>query len=216
MSSTSRRRVIAIAALLAAAPALAACGAGFDANTNIPYAPTEAGVHMVGDGADRDYGHNGVKIAQAFILGPDSGGQIAAGGSAPLYLSLVNTNTAADALTAIVPDSGQADSVRIPGAFQLSPNTLAKSTGTTVEGLKQTLLGGESVKLTLRFKNAGDVTMSVPVIPRSREFATLPPAPNAQPPAADTTTTDTTTTDTTTTEATGTETGTGTEATHGH
>ncbi|WP_433419670.1 copper chaperone PCu(A)C [Microtetraspora malaysiensis] len=197
MSSTSRRRAIAVAALLAVAPALAACGAGFDANVNVPYAPTEAGVHISGTGVDSEYGHNGVKISQAFILGPEAGAQIAAGGSAPLYLTMVNTNPAADALTAIVPDDGQATSVRIPNAFQLSPDTLAKSSNTTVEGLKQKLLGGETVKLTLKFKNAGDVTMNVPVIPRSREFATLPPASdNSQPPATDTTaggTTDTTT-----------------------
>ncbi|WP_067174623.1 hypothetical protein [Microtetraspora niveoalba] len=193
MSSTSRRRAIAVAALLAVAPALAACGAGFDANVNVPYAPTEAGVHITGSGVDMDYGHNGVKIAQAFVLGPESGAQIAAGGSAPLYLTMVNTNSGPDALTAIIPDGGQATSVRIPNAFQLAPDTLVKSPNTTVEGLKQRLLGGETLKLTLKFKNAGDVTMSVPVIPRSREFATLPPAGDAQAPATDTAATGTTT-----------------------
>ncbi|GLW96404.1 copper chaperone PCu(A)C [Microtetraspora sp. NBRC 16547] len=216
MSSTSRRRVIAVAALLAVAPALAACGAGFDANVNVPYAPTEAGVHISGTGVDSEYGHNGVKISQAFILGPESGGQIAAGGSAPLYLTMVNTNADADALTAIVPDSGQATSVAIPNAFQLTPDTLTKSANTTVEGLKQRLLGGETVKLTLKFKNAGDVTMSVPVIPRSREFATLPPAENAQPPAADTATGTATDAATGTETGTETETGTDTETTSSH
>ena len=42
MTRNSRHRVIAAAAFLAAAPALAGCGAGSDAITNQPYSPTEA------------------------------------------------------------------------------------------------------------------------------------------------------------------------------
>ncbi|MEZ0072996.1 copper chaperone PCu(A)C [Planotetraspora sp. GP83] len=182
MTSTSRRRAIAVAALLAAIPALAACGAGFDANTNTPYRPTEAGVLIQDTGSGTAYGQNGVKISQAFILGPDAGGQIAAGGSAPLYLTLVNSTGTPDTLTGIVSNGQQATSVKAPGPIQLAPDTLAKTPGVTVEGLKQPLRGGESLQLTLQFKNAGDIALSVPVVTRSREFATLPPA--AQPAAS--------------------------------
>ncbi|MGI5161458.1 copper chaperone PCu(A)C [Microbispora sp. CA-102843] len=180
MTSSSRRRAIAVAALLAAAiPALAACGAGFDANTNVPYAPNEAGVLYDGDGAGKAYGKNGVMIPQAFILGPDSGQELAAGGSAPLYLTLLNSTGTADQLTSIVPEEQKATSVKVQSPIDLQPGTLANTSGVTVEGLKTALRGGESIKLTLQFKNAGDVALTVPVVARSREFATLPPAPTA-------------------------------------
>ncbi|GIH29501.1 hypothetical protein Aph01nite_78110 [Acrocarpospora phusangensis] len=181
MTSTSRRRVIAVAALLAAAPALAACGAGDNANTNMPYAPTEAQVH-VKDGA---YGEKGMRVSQAFVLGPDSGGQLPAGGAAPLYLILTNQNQAPDSLVGVTALPDQATSVKVASPIQVPPNTLV-NTGQptpqlTVEGLKNALRGGETLTLTLKFQSAGDVTLDVPVITRSREFATLPAVPGALP-----------------------------------
>ncbi|WP_182874132.1 copper chaperone PCu(A)C [Microbispora sp. H10670] len=186
MTSSSRRRAIAVAALLAAAiPALAACGAGFDANTNVPYAPGEAGVLISDDGSGQTYGMNGVKIPQAFILGPDSGEQIAAGGSAPIHLTLLNGTGAADQLVGIVPEEQKATSVKVPSPITLEPGTLAKTPGVTIEGLKTALRGGETVQLTLRFQKAGDIPVIAPVVTRSREYATLPPAAQATPtPAA--------------------------------
>ncbi|GAB3152972.1 copper chaperone PCu(A)C [Microbispora hainanensis] len=184
MTSSRRRRAIAVAALLAAAiPALAACGAGFDANTNAPYAPNEAGVLYDGDGPGKAYGKNGVMIPQAFILGPDSGQELAAGGSAPLYLTLLNSTGTADQLTSIVPEEQKATSASVQSPIDLQPGVLAKTPGVTIDGLKTALRGGESIKLTLLFKNAGDISLTVPVVARSREFATLPPAPTATPTA---------------------------------
>ncbi|WP_261985977.1 copper chaperone PCu(A)C [Microbispora sp. CSR-4] len=184
MTSSSRRRAIAVAALLAAAiPALAACGAGFDANTNAPYAPNEAGVLYDGDGPDKAYGKNGVMIPQAFILGPDSGQQLAEGGSAPLYLTLLNSTGTDDQLTSIVPEEQKATSVNVQSPIDLQPGVLVKTPGVTVDGLKTALRGGESIKLSLQFKNAGDISLTVPVIARSREYATLPPALTATPTA---------------------------------
>ena len=95
MTRISRHRVIAAAAFLAAAPALAGCGAGSDAITNQPYAPTEALTTQA----------KGLNISQAFFLGPDSGATIAAGAATPLYLSVVNTNQAPDQLVGIGVDS---------------------------------------------------------------------------------------------------------------
>ncbi|WP_063843136.1 hypothetical protein [Sphaerimonospora mesophila] len=177
MTSSSRRRVIAVAALLAAIPALAACGAGFDANTNMPYSPTEAGVLIENTGSGMSYGKNGVMISQAFVLGPDSGQQIAAGGSAPVYLTLVSHNKNPDSLTSITANEQQAVRVNVPNPIEVQPGTLVKTPGVTVEGLTQPLRGGETLQLTLQFKNAGAIALDVPVITRSREFASLPPAP---------------------------------------
>nr|WP_205831065.1 copper chaperone PCu(A)C [Microbispora sp. CL1-1] len=162
---------------------MAACGAGFDANTNAPYAPNEAGVLYDGDGPDKAYGKNGVMIPQAFILGPDSGQQLAEGGSAPLYLTLLNSTGTDDQLTSIVPEEQKATSVNVQSPIDLQPGVLVKTPGVTVDGLKTALRGGESIKLSLQFKNAGDISLTVPVIARSREYATLPPAPTATPTA---------------------------------
>lgn len=191
MTSTSRRRVIAVTALLAAAPALAACGAGTDANTSNAYAPTEANVLISGDGAAKTYGRNGIKIAQAFLLGPDPGSKIAAGGSLPLYLSMVNYGTAPDNLEGIAVTDQSATSVKSPGSITLPPgklvNTGRPASQVFLQGTQRPLSGGESLALVLRFTNAGDVQLNVPVITRSREFAGLPLAPTEAPTPAPTT-----------------------------
>jgi copper(I)-binding protein len=181
VTSTRHCRAIAVAAFFASIPALAACGAGVDANTNNAYAPTEAGVLIQDDGSTRSYGDKGIMVSQAFILGPDSGQQIAAGGSAPLYLTIVNRESAPDTLTRILSADEQSSSVNLPSPITLPTDQAAKTPQATVDGLKRPLLGGESVKLTLQFTNAGDITMWVPVVTRSREFATLPPAPSPTP-----------------------------------
>ncbi len=187
MTSTSRRRVIIVTALLAAAPALAACGAGPDANTSTPYAPTEANVLIDGNGSSKLYGRNGIKIAQAFLLGPASGAQIAAGGSVPLYLSMVNYGANADTLNGVAVAGQDATSVNVSSAIALPPGKLV-STGRpesqsqiVVQGTKRALYGGESLPLTLKFANAGDIQMTIPVITRSREYAGLAPAPSTVP-----------------------------------
>ncbi|WP_433499532.1 copper chaperone PCu(A)C [Sphaerimonospora sp. CA-214678] len=193
MTSSSRRRVIAVAALLAAIPALAACGAGWGANTNMPYAPTEAGVLIENTGSGMSYGKNGVMVSQAFVLGPDPGQQIAAGGSAPVHLTFVSHNEGPDSLTAITADEQQAVRVNVPNPIDVQPGTLVKTPGVTVEGLVQPLRGGETLQLTLQFKNAGAIALNVPVITRSREFASLPPAPQPSASPSETPTPDETT-----------------------
>lgn len=168
-------RLLAVAALFAAAPALVACGAGHDANLTESYSPTEAA----------QVSANGITIAQAFILGPASGAQITPGSAAPIYLTMLNSNTAPDQLVSITTDSQMATSTRAAGAISLPPGQLVY-TGTptpriTLEGTKKSLYGGESTKLTLNFQNAGAITVDVPVITRNREFADLPTAPSSTP-----------------------------------
>ncbi|MEV6982535.1 copper chaperone PCu(A)C [Sphaerisporangium sp. NPDC051017] len=185
MTSTSRRRVIIASALLAAGPALAACGAGSDANTSNAYAPTEANVLIDGTESAKTYGRNGIKVAQAFALGPDSGQQIAPGGSVPLYLSMVNYGTNSDTLEGVAVNDRSATSVKSGGPITLPPgqlvNTGRPASQVVLEGTQKPLRGGESLSLTLRFTNAGDIAMTIPVITRSREFASLPPAPSPSP-----------------------------------
>jgi copper(I)-binding protein len=181
VTSTSLRRVIAVAALLAAAPALGACATGFDANTNQPYAPAEPNV-LITDGS---YEHNGIFIPQVFILGPDPGSTIPVGGRASLYLSVVNNGTQPDALVAVAPIGQQITSVEGAEPIQVPVGTLVNmgqpSPKLTVTGLKVALRGGESIPLTLRFQNAGDIPITVPVVTRNREYASLSPAPAPSP-----------------------------------
>jgi copper(I)-binding protein len=175
---TSRRWIVVAAAFLAA-PALAGCGAGFDATTNKPYAPVEAQV-LIDKGA---YGTRGIQIPQAFILGPDSGAQIPWRGSAPIYLNIVNTSGTADTLQAV--SAGNMGTVKITAPIQLPSNQLVNtgkpSPQLMLEGIPKSLRGGESIKLDLQFANAGTVSLNVPVVTRSREYATYPPAPGATP-----------------------------------
>ncbi|MEV6159319.1 copper chaperone PCu(A)C [Nonomuraea sp. NPDC052129] len=176
----TRRRWIVAAAAFLAAPVLAGCSAGFDADTNKPYAPNEAGVLF--DQA-KNYGTHGIQIPQAFILGPDSGAQLVYGGSAPVYLNILNTNGAPDTLTAV--NAGTMATAKVTTPIQLPSNQLVNtgkpSPQIMLEGISKGLRGGESIRLDLQFANAGVVSMNVPVVTRSREFKDYPPAPNATP-----------------------------------
>ncbi|MFG1753459.1 copper chaperone PCu(A)C [Streptosporangium sandarakinum] len=170
MTRNSRRWAIAAAAFLAAAPVLAGCGTGEDANTSKPYHPTEAVTVR----------QNGIDISQAFFLGPEPGSKIQAGGAIPLYMSLVNSARTADQLVGVGIDPA-VGTAKIPAPVELKTGQgvrIGTPTPTiVVEGLKQPLGGGESIKIQLQFANAGIIPVTVPVITRSREFATLAPAP---------------------------------------
>ncbi|MEV4097188.1 copper chaperone PCu(A)C [Streptosporangium saharense] len=170
MTRNSRHWAIAAAAFLAAAPVLAGCGAGFDAITNKPYAPTEA-LHVEA---------KGISVSQAFFLGPDSGSKLAEGGATPLYLSLVNTNKDADQLVGLGVDPALGTAkvvspVNLP--IQQRVNVGRPTPTIMIDGLKKALSGGESIPVQLQFARAGVISLTVPVITRSREFADLPQAP---------------------------------------
>ncbi|MEU4833363.1 copper chaperone PCu(A)C [Streptosporangium sp. NPDC023615] len=173
MTRNSRHRAIVAAAFLAAAPALAGCGAGTDAITNKPYAPTEALTTKTPQGID---------ISQGFFLGPDSGATLAEGGAVPLYLSVVNTQAGTDQLVGmgVDPALGTAK-VNAPVALPQNERvSVGRPTPTIlIEGLKKPLRGGESIPVQLQFANAGIVQVMVPVITRSREYTAYPQAPSA-------------------------------------
>lgn len=177
---TSRRWIVAAAAFLVA-PVLAGCSAGFEANTNKPYALTEAGALIV----QGKYGARGIDIPQAFVLGPDSGSQIAWRGSAPVYLNILNTKAAPDTLQSV--SAGATATAKLAGPIQLPSNQLVNTGKPTpqivLEGISTSLRGGESIHLDLQFANAGNIAVDVPVVTRSREYKDYPPASEATLPA---------------------------------
>jgi copper(I)-binding protein len=179
----SRRAVtptgrLAIAAAIAGlAIGVSACEAGNNAPT-LEFHPQSAGLDVM---------VRGIKITDAFVLGWASG-PIPAGQSASVFLALYNEGRTAERLTgASAP--GVAKSVTVPaGGVALPSSESVRLTGPKPEivlsGLLHPLQSGGSVKVTLTFSGAGNVSVTLPVLPRTEDYSTFSPAP---PPATPTT-----------------------------
>ncbi len=170
-------RLAAIAAAISAAPALAGCAAGVDAQTNRPFTTT--------DGASTVF--HSIAIRDMFVLGPDVGAELRPGQSASLFLALVNDG-GPDRLTSVAAP-GTAASVTIRGgAVKLRPGQAALLTGPVprlvLHQLQKPLAGGDAVPVTLFFENAGAITLIVPVVPRSDYYVTFSAPPSQTPKAA--------------------------------
>ncbi|MFC9973647.1 hypothetical protein ACFVH6_22405 [Spirillospora sp. NPDC127200] len=67
------------------------------------------------------------------------------------------------------------ESSNTPSAPATAADTPAATSGkaplVVLTGLKRTLLGGETLKVTLKFENAGSIEVPVPVIPQQGEYA---------------------------------------------
>ena len=163
-----RLLVLAIAALI---PALAGCEAGNNAPTLEWHQPT--------DGTGTVY--NDIAIRNVFVLGAAIGSTIKAGGSAGVFLALIN-NGSADKLVKISAP-GTAKSVTLPGGSVSLPSQKAvlltgPAPKVVLDGLIRPLTGGSSVRLVLTFQNASSVPMTVPVMPRAQYYSTFsPPSP---------------------------------------
>jgi copper(I)-binding protein len=164
-----RLLVLAIAALI---PALAGCEAGSNAPTQEWHQPTD-GTGTV---------HNDISIRNVFVLGAAIGSTIKVGGSAGVFLALIN-NGSADRLVKISAP-GTAKSVTLPGgSVSLASQKAVLLTGPApkviLEGLIRPLTGGSTVRLVLTFQNASSVSMAVPVMPRAQYYSTFsPPSPS--------------------------------------
>ena len=84
---------------------------------------------------------------------------------------------------------GTATSVTLPaGGIGLGTNVPVYLTGPkpviVLTKLTHALDNGSTVKITLNFLNAGSVSMTVPVLPRSSDYATFSPAPVPTTPSA--------------------------------
>lgn len=164
------RRLLIVAAV-ALIPAVAGCEAGNNAPTLAWHQPT------VGTGTDVQ----GMAIRNVFVLGGQGNAALPAGGSAGLFLALVNTGSP-DRLVSIQAP-GTATAVTLAGGgIQLGTNSKALLTGPTpdavLSGLTHRLRSGPVVTIVLNFQRRGAVTMRIPVVARTQYYATLsPPAP---------------------------------------
>jgi copper(I)-binding protein len=169
-----RLLVLAIAALI---PALAGCEAGNNAPTQEWHQPTD-GTGTV---------HNKIAIRNVFVLGAPIGSTIKAGGSAGVFLALINDGSADKLIKISAP--GTAKSVTLPGgSVRLASQQAVLLTGPApkviLEGLTRPLTGGSSVRLVLSFQNASSVQITVPVMPRAQYYSTFsPPSPSPSPTA---------------------------------
>lgn len=178
--SRSRRAVtpigrLAIAAAIAGlAIGVSACEAGTNAPT-LEFHPQSAGLDAV---------VHGIKISNAFVLGAPSG-SLPAGQSAGVFLAFYNQGNSAEKLAgASAPRVAR--SVTVPqGGVTLPPGQAVYLTGPApkivLSGLLHPLEAGRSIHVTFSFTNAGNVTLTLPVLPRSDYYATFSPAPSPSP-----------------------------------
>jgi len=163
----TRRLLLGAIALLI--PVLAGCEAGQNAPT-LEFHPASNGTSTV---------VNGIKVDDAFVLGPAIGASLPAGGQAGVFLSL-SAEYGDRLLSAAAP--GSASSVTLTnGPVTLAPGAVADMSGPSPEivlnGLTSPLSGGESVQLVLVFTTAGAVSLQLPVEPAAYDYTTYSPPP---------------------------------------
>ena len=167
MTRWNRRLLLGAIAVLI--PVLAGCEAGYNAPT-LEYHPANSGANVT---------HNGVRIVNAFVLGPQLGSVLPAGGRASIFFSIVADN--GDRLLS-VSAPGAASSVRLAGgSVSLPAQTVVGLSGpvprAVLTGLVNPLNGGETVQLVFTFAEAGVVPLAVPVQARAYYYATYLPPP---------------------------------------
>jgi copper(I)-binding protein len=176
-SALSRRLVLVAAAALI--PVLAGCEAGNNAPTLAFHYPTDSAGITVGN----------LAIRNAFVLGAPIGRNLAAGQSASLFLSLLDTqNGAPDKLISITAP-GTAASVTLPGIVPVVFGRPVSLSGprpqVVLTDLTKTLASGSNIKIVLTFQKAGPIMLLVPVFARAAHFVTYaPPQPVISPTVA--------------------------------
>jgi copper(I)-binding protein len=179
-SVTTLLRRLAIGAVAICVPVLAGCEAGTNAPT-LNWHPAANGTTTV---------VHGISISNVFVLGPAVNATLPKGGSASLFLGLINTGATSDKLLSISAP-GTASSVHVTGGeLNLAQNTPVYLTGpkpqVVLKDLAKPLSGGQSIDLILDFQNAGAVLLAVPVEPHAFYYATFSPAPAASAKASST------------------------------
>ena len=177
--TTAVRRTCAIA-VAAAIPLLAGCEAGLNAPVLKWHSPTTGANKAIPAATGSGF----IAIRNVFVLGAPLNAALPAGGSASVFLAMVNTGAKDRLVSMSAP--GTATSVTLPaGGVTLQRSRTELLTGPEPEvvltGLTHTLVSGRNVRLVLTFQNAGTVTLFVPVVPKASYYATYSPAPSPTP-----------------------------------
>jgi len=166
------RLFLGAGALALLMPAIAGCEAGNGAPT-LEFHAASAGAQTI---------VNGIRITNVFVLGAPSGATLPAGSSASMFMALFNDGANPDTLVSATA-AGASDVTLDGGTVPLPSETPVNLTGPTpsavLTNLSKPLASGGFIKVTLQFKNAGPVTLQVPVEPQSYYWATFSPAPSA-------------------------------------
>ena len=165
MTRWNRRLLLGAVAVLV--PLLAGCEAGQNAPT-LEFHPANNGANIM---------HNGITIANAFVLGPAPGQELLPGHQASVFFSVEAEH--GDRLVSVTAP-GSAVAVRLAGdSVNLPAQTLVDLSGprprAVLTGLTTTLTGGETIQLIFTFAIAGAIPLSVPVQPAAFEYATYSP-----------------------------------------
>jgi hypothetical protein len=174
---TRWNRRLLFGAMAVLVPALAGCEAGFNAPT-LQYHPANFTGNKM---------QNGISLSNVFVLDNATNGEGVAGGRAGVFLSLYARD--GDRLISVTAP-GTASSVKIAGGSVNLPAGDPVNMGGPVPkvvltGLTNPLQGGDAITLSFTFAEAGTIAFSVPVEPKSFDYATYsPPAiPNPAPSA---------------------------------
>jgi copper(I)-binding protein len=149
---------------------VAGCSANFDAQTNQIYQPAAGSNNRDGD----------VYVLDALVVTDGTGlGTISAG--------LVNEGDRADALVGVSPDSPAGNRVRgmiLTNGVDLPSLKLVQlsDAGDVILSADKPLNVGGSIEVTFTFRNAAPVTLDLPIVLNSGDFARVPvPTPSATP-----------------------------------
>jgi hypothetical protein len=166
--ATPRRRLVAFAAVLATVPALVACGANFNAQTNIPYTPAEGVTNREG----AVYALNTLVVTDGKGNGTVVSRLVNQEGDADSVQSISATTSSGDEITALP----LADPIEIGAAgtggqaVQLGTDGLLRLTG-------DNLAAGSFITITFNFGSAAPLEMSVPVVPHGTVYEEIPVGP---------------------------------------
>jgi copper(I)-binding protein len=172
--SSARLRRAAVVGAAALVPVLAGCEAGNNAPTSQWHQPTPGASAVLNSGSGQ------IAVRNMFVLGASGDRSLPAGSSAGLYVALVDTGSSDRLVSVSAP--GSATSVPLPSTgIRLGDDQAVLLTGPApglvLDGLTRSLDGGQDIRVTLNFQNAGRVTLTVPVMPRTDYYATFSPAP---------------------------------------
>ena len=171
----SPRRLIAVAAI-AAVPAVTGC-AGVNVST--------LGWHPATPGAFGTVG--GIQLENVYLVGAPPNAQVPTSGAAGLFMALYNAGSGPDTLLGIsTPGPGEQGAVDGPSTgIRVGGGQVRSLEGPKpvvwLAHLTEPLRGGTTVKMVFAFRNAGSITLMVPVMPRADDYSSLAPPPSPTP-----------------------------------